>query len=81
VSTDLSQITRDGAIRRCLARAVEAVEVRTEAPLRVLTHFRADAREVFELREEFELGQPGRRFLVSVDRHQRDAIVVDLDEA
>jgi hypothetical protein len=81
VSTDLSEITRNGAIRRCLARAVEAVEVRTDAPLRVMTHFRVDAREVFELQEEFELGRTGRRFLVSVDRHERDAIVVDLDAA
>lgn len=57
---------------RCLARGLDALARHTEAPLRLRDHVSGPECEVFELQEEFELGPPGRRFVVSVRRGARD---------
>jgi hypothetical protein len=59
------------AAARCLARGLDALEEHTDAPLRLRDHVSGPDCEVFELQEEFELGPPGRRFLVSVPRRGR----------
>lgn len=62
--------------RGCLAQGLEAIDRHTEAPLRLLGHASGPMHEVFEMREEFELGPRGRRFLISVDRHRREALLM-----
>lgn len=52
----------------CFARALDALETHTNAPLRLCEHASGPECEVFELQEEFELGPPGRRFVIAV-RH------------
>ena len=54
-------------VARSLARGLEALAARTEAPLRVKAHATSRGCELFDLVEELELGARGRRFLVSVD--------------
>lgn len=56
---------------RCLARGLDVLAAYTEAPLRLRDHVSGPECEVFELQEEFELGPPGRRFIVSVRREAR----------
>jgi hypothetical protein len=56
------------ATARCLARGLDALEAHTDAPLRLRDYVSGPECEVFELQEEFELGPPGRRFVVSVPR-------------
>lgn len=60
----------------CLARCVDALAARTEAPLRVRGHASARGCEVFDVVEEHEPGRSGRRFLVSVDRGQRGSAML-----
>ncbi len=64
--------------RGCLAQGLEALDRHTEAPLRLLGHASRGGHEVFEMREEYELGPSGRRFLVSVHRQRREAMLVPL---
>jgi hypothetical protein len=64
--------------RDCLGRALAALDAHTTAPLRVCGHFSDGSCEVFELQEEFELGAPGRRFLMSVSVSGRDALLIPL---
>jgi hypothetical protein len=54
-------------VARGLARGLEALAARTEAPLRVKAHATSRGCELFDVVEEPELGMRGRRFLVSVD--------------
>lgn len=54
-------------VARSLARGLEALAARTEAPLRVRAHATSRGCELFDVVEEPELGARGRRFLVSVD--------------
>lgn len=56
---------------RCLARGLDALAAWTDAPLRVKGHSSGRDCEVFDVVEEPELGLPGRRFLVSVERRSR----------
>lgn len=56
---------------RCLARGLDALSAWTEAPLRVRVHATSRDCEIFDLVEEPELGEVGRRFLVSVERRPR----------
>ncbi len=53
--------------RRSLGQALRAVDPHTEAPLRVRGHARGGGHDVFDVEEEFEIGDRGRRFLLSVD--------------
>lgn len=64
--------------RGCLARVLDALDAHTEAPLRIRGHSTTASYEVFEVQEEFELGSPGRRFLLSVAGTRRDALLVPL---
>jgi hypothetical protein len=52
----------------CLARGLDALAARTDAPLRVRHRMTSRWCELLDVVEEPELGGPGRRFLVSVDR-------------
>ena len=55
-------------VARSLALGLEALSARTEAPLRVRAHATSSRGcELFDVVEEPELGNRGRRFLVSVD--------------
>jgi hypothetical protein len=62
--------------RTSLARGLDALHDHTEAPLRVRAHATDEALDVFDLQEEFELGPRGRRFLLSVDRVAREALLL-----
>jgi hypothetical protein len=57
----------NAAARASLAHGIEAMAAHTDAPLRVCGHSSGRGYEVFDLREEFELGPLGRRYLLSVD--------------
>ena len=59
-----------------LACGLHALHDHTEAPLRVRAHARGGANDVFDLQEEFELGPRGRRFLLSVDTGQGEALLL-----
>lgn len=65
----------DDRARTALAAGLDAVDARTAAPLRVHGHLARAGVDLFELREERESGDPGRRFIVSVD-HARATMVV-----
>lgn len=67
--------------RGCLVQGLEALDRHTEAPLRLLGHASRGEHEVFEMREEYEIGPCGRRFIVSVDRDRREAMLVPLGTA
>lgn len=56
------------AAARCLARGLQALDEYTDAPLRLRDHASGRDCEVFDLQEEFELGAPGQRFIISVLR-------------
>ena len=57
----------DPRAKECLARALAALELFTEAPLRLREHSSAPGIEFFDLQEEFEVGPRGQRFIVAVD--------------
>ena len=68
-----------GAIQRandCLRLAVEGVSSVTDAPLRLDLIRQTGDHQVFEVREEFELGRMGRSFVVSVDPHGDRVVVI-----
>ena len=52
----------------CLRAAIEAVSASTDAPFRIRPLGARGDEQLFEAREEFELGTEGRRFVVGVDR-------------
>lgn len=52
----------------CFALALDVLESHTSAPLRLRDHASGPECEVFEVQEEFELGPPGRRYVIAV-RH------------
>ena len=52
----------------CLARGLDALAGRTDAPLRIRLLTTSRGCELLDVVEEPELGASGRRFLVSVDR-------------
>jgi hypothetical protein len=51
-----------------LRKAIEAVSQSTEAPFRIRPIGARGDEQLFEAREEFELGSEGRCFVVGVDR-------------
>lgn len=53
--------------RRCLKDAIEAVSASTDAPFRIRPIGARGSEQLFEAREEFELGSQGRYFVVGVD--------------
>jgi hypothetical protein len=57
----------DPRAKDCLARALAALELFTEAPHRLRDHSSGPGVEIFDLQEEFELGPRGQRFIVAVD--------------
>ena len=63
------------ASREYLARALSALELFTEAPLRLRDHASAPGVEFFDLQEEFEVGPRGQRFIVAVD-HASGVVLV-----
>ena len=65
----------DPRAKECLARALAALELFTEAPLRLREHSSAPGIEFFDLQEEFEVGPRGQRFIVAVD-HDSGAVMV-----
>ena len=65
----------DPRAQDCLARALAALELFTEAPLRLRDHTSAPGVEFFDLQEEFEVGPRGQRFIVAVD-HESGAVMV-----
>jgi hypothetical protein len=65
----------DPRAKDCLARALAALELFTEAPLRLRDHSSAPGVEFFDLQEEFEVGPRGQRFIVAVD-HESGAVMV-----
>ena len=67
--------------RRSLAHGLDALDPHTEAPLRIRGHADGRGNDVFEVQEEFELGPLGRRFLVSVDVHARETLLLPLGGA
>jgi hypothetical protein len=66
-------------VHECLARALATLDAHTDAPLRLYGHHSDGVCEVFELHEEFELGDAGRRFLLSITASGRDALLIPLD--
>ena len=69
------QLPTDPRAKDCLARALAALELFTEAPLRLRDHVSAPGVEFFDLQEEFEVGPRGQRFIVAVD-HDSGAVMV-----
>jgi hypothetical protein len=65
----------DPRAKACLARALAALELFTEAPLRLRDHSSGPGVEFFDLQEEFEVGPRGQRFIVAVD-HESGAVMV-----
>ena len=63
--------------RAGLAHGLDAIG-HTEAPLRVRGHADGRGHDVFDLQEEFEIGPRGRRFLLSVDRSSREAMLLPM---
>jgi hypothetical protein len=68
-------VPADPRAKDCLARALVALELFTEAPLRLRDHASAPGVEFFDLQEEFEVGPRGQRFIVAVD-HDSGAVMV-----
>ena len=62
--------------RASLGRALRAVDAHTEAPLRVRGHNRGRGHDVFDVEEEFEIGDRGRRFLLSVDAEAHEMMLL-----
>lgn len=62
--------------RASLADGIEAMAAHTDAPLRVRGHSSGRGYEVFDLQEEFEVGPRGRRFLLSVDPHHGEMLLL-----
>jgi len=67
--------------RRSLVHGLDALDPHTQAPLRVLGHAIGRGHDVFDVREEFELGPRGRRFLVSVDVLARETMLLAMGGA
>lgn len=62
--------------RASLGRALRAVDPHTEAPLRVRGHAGSRGHDVFDVEEEFEIGNRGRRFLLSVDADDHEMMLL-----
>lgn len=75
VNTSRAHAPLDDRARAALAVGLDAVDGRTGAPLRVHGHLARPDVDLFELREEREAGDTGRRFIVSVD-HVRETVVI-----
>lgn len=70
-----SEIRRPLSQRR-LGVALAATDGITDAPLRLADHYAEIGREVFELREEFEDGAPGRTLRVAVNRRSLEIVEI-----
>ena len=60
----------------CLRMAVEALASLTEAPVRLNLVAQTGRQQIFEAFEEFERGDFGRRFVVSVDSRADRVVVI-----
>lgn len=67
--------------RLSLVHGLDALDVHTEAPLRIRGHVIGRGHDVFDVEEEFELGPRGRRFLVSVDVLARETLLLAMGGA
>jgi hypothetical protein len=77
--SDPSEPALSASAALSLARGLDALDVHTDAPLRLRGHAAAREHEVFDLQEEFELGSPGRRYLVSVGPGGREMLLIPMD--
>ena len=62
--------------QKLLSRVLEALDAYTTAPVRLRGHSTDGVCTVFELQEEFELGDPGRRFLMSIADAGQSAVLI-----
>jgi hypothetical protein len=62
--------------RASLGRALRAFDAHSEAPLRVRGHARGRGHDVFDVQEEFEIGDRGRRFLLSIDAEAHEMMLL-----